>query len=122
MSKNRRIRETSVSARDGGSTGRRREVLGVVGLGAAILLLIALVGVIGLVVAAVVATPLRMRDVLRAIGSTARVAGGALVAAVRSVVRFWGEVLGAMFPARDHDDDDDVLEVDDRDVLEVGDD
>src|SRR5437763_7451013 len=43
MSKNRRIREASVSARDGGSTGRRREVLGVVGLGAAIFLLIALV-------------------------------------------------------------------------------
>src|SRR5215470_3514885 len=43
MSKNRRIRDTSVSPREGGSTGRRREVLGVVGLGASIFLLIALV-------------------------------------------------------------------------------
>src|SRR5215475_4711751 len=43
MSKNRRIRDTSVGPRDGGSSGRRREVLGVVGLGAAIFLLIALV-------------------------------------------------------------------------------
>ena len=42
MAKNRRIRDTSVSPRDGGSTGRRREVLGVVCLGAAIFLLIAL--------------------------------------------------------------------------------
>src|SRR5882724_4007769 len=43
MSKNRRIRDTSGSSREGTSTGRRREVLGVVGLGAAIFLLIALV-------------------------------------------------------------------------------
>ncbi|HEX7841065.1 MAG TPA: DNA translocase FtsK 4TM domain-containing protein, partial [Kofleriaceae bacterium] len=43
MSKNRRIRDTSVSPREGGSTGRRREVLGVVVLGGAIFLLIALV-------------------------------------------------------------------------------
>src|SRR3954465_3071728 len=42
MSKNRRIRDTSVSPREGGSTGRRREGLGVVGLGAGIFLLIAL--------------------------------------------------------------------------------
>src|ERR1044071_1129843 len=42
MSKNRRIRDTSVSPRDG-SPGRRREVIGVVGLGAAIFLLVALV-------------------------------------------------------------------------------
>src|SRR5512142_581819 len=42
MSKNRRIRDTSVSPREG-SNGRRREVLGVVGLGAAIFLLVALV-------------------------------------------------------------------------------
>src|ERR1700749_4423882 len=43
MSKNRRIRDTSVSLREGGSTGRRREVLGVLGLGASIFLLIAMV-------------------------------------------------------------------------------
>src|ERR1041384_291136 len=43
MSKNRRIRDTSVNPRDGGSNGRRREVLGVLVLGAAIFLLVALV-------------------------------------------------------------------------------
>ncbi|TMQ09162.1 MAG: DNA translocase FtsK, partial [Deltaproteobacteria bacterium] len=227
MSKNRRIRDTSVSPREG-STGRRREVLGVVGLGAAIFLLVAaislqadrlvmgpfgrqaaglfygiagvcgyflialaivaavrtlierepvmpalvvigallgvtslavlaqlavggyrvagygpggalgehlgeilravvgtagtaLLGLVGLVVAAVVATPLRMRDVLHIVGGAVWFAGGMLIAAARAVVRFWAEVLGAMFPARDPDDDD-ALEVDDRDVLEVGDD
>ncbi len=228
MSKNRRIRDTSVSPREGGSNGRRREVLGVVGLGASIFLLIALVSLqadrlvmgpfgrstaslfyglagvcgyflialaivaairtlierepimpplvaagamlgiaslaifaqllassyriagygpggalgehlgeilravvgtagtallalVGLVVAAVVATPLRMRDVLRAIGGVARAAAGMLARALGAVVRFWGEVLGAMFPAREPDEDD-GLEVEDDDVLEVGDD
>src|SRR5882724_5620688 len=51
MSKNRRIRDTSASSREpgrdgaraSGSAGRRREVIGVVALGAAIFLLIALV-------------------------------------------------------------------------------
>jgi len=43
MSKNRRIRDTSVGPRPGGSTGRRREVIGVVSLGAAIFMLIAVV-------------------------------------------------------------------------------
>jgi len=235
MSKNRRIRDTSVSPRDGGSTGRRREVIGVVGLGAAIFLLVALVSLqagqlvmgpfgramasmfygiagicgyfliavavvaairtlierepvmpasavigalvgvaslailahlvaggyrvaghgpggalgehlgeilravvstagtallalVGLVVAAVVATPLRMRDVLRAVGGAAGAAAGAIAGAVLAVARFWGAVLRAMLPdrERDVDDDDDdgdaLLEVDDRDVLEVGDD
>jgi S-DNA-T family DNA segregation ATPase FtsK/SpoIIIE len=230
MSKNRRIRDTSVSPREGGSTGRRREVLGVVGLGASIFLLIALVSLqadrlvmgpfgrstaglfygiagvcgylliagaivvairtlierepilplvvaagallgvaslailaqllasgyrvagygpggalgehlgeilravvgtagtallalIGLVVAAVVATPLRMRDVLRAIGGVARTAAGMLARALGAIVRFWSEVLGAMFPARDPDEDDGLeVEVEDDDVLEVGDD
>jgi S-DNA-T family DNA segregation ATPase FtsK/SpoIIIE len=232
MSKNRRIRDTSVSPREGGPTGRRREVLGVVGLGASIFLLIALVSLqagrlvmgpfgrqvaslfygvagvcgyfliavavvaairtlierepvmpaatvigaligvaslailahlvaggyrvaghgpggvlgehlgeilravvstagtallalVGLVVAAVVATPLRMRDVLRAIGGAARAAAGAIVGAALAVARFWGAVLRAMLPDRERDlddDEDDSLEVDDRDVLEVGDD
>src|SRR4051812_32534191 len=229
MSKNRRIRDTSVSPREGGSNGRRREVLGVVGLGASIFLLVALVSLqadrlvmgpfgrstaslfygiagvcgyfliavaivaairtliertpimpplvtagamlgvaslailaqlvasgyrvagygpggalgehlgeilravvgtagtallalVGLVVAAVVATPLRMRDVLRAIGGVARAAAGMLARALGAVVRFWSDVLGAMFPARDPDDDDGLEEVEDDDVLEVGDD
>jgi S-DNA-T family DNA segregation ATPase FtsK/SpoIIIE len=234
MSKNRRIRDTSVGPRDGGSTGRRREVIGVVGLGAAIFLLIALVSLqagrlvmgpfgrstaslfyglagvcgyclialavvaairtlierepvmpasvvigamvgivslailahlaaggyrvaghgpggaigehlgeilravvstagtallalVGVVVAAVVATPLRMRDVLRAIGGAMGAAGGVLLRAVLAVARFWGAVFRAMLPDRerdldDDDDEDEALEVDERDVLEVGDD
>jgi len=235
MSKNRRIRDTSVNPRHGGSTGRRREVLGVVSLGAAIFLLIALVSLqagqlimgpfgrsiassfyglagvcgyvlivlaavasirmliertpampavvvigtaigvvslavlahlvasgyrvaghgpggaigehlgeilravvstvgtallalVGLLVAAVVATPLRMRDVLRAIGGAARTIGGAIFLALLAIARFWGDVVRAMLPDRRDDDDDDddeddrALEVDDRDVLEVGDD
>ncbi len=236
MSKNRRIRDTSVNPRHGGSTGRRREVIGVVGLGAAIFLLIALVslqagqlimgpfgrsvaslfygiagvcgyflialaviaairtlierepilpvgvvigaaigivslailahlavggyrvaghgpggvigehvgeilravistagtvllGLVGLVVAAVVATPLRTGDVLRAVGGATRAVAGAVAIAVLAVARFWGDVFRAMLPGRerdvdddDGDDDDRALEVDDRDVLEVGDD
>jgi DNA segregation ATPase FtsK/SpoIIIE, S-DNA-T family len=232
MSKNRKIRDTSVNSREGGPTGRRREVAGVVGLGAAIFLLIALVslqagqlimgpfgrstaslfygiagvcgyllialgvvaairtlierepimpatvvfgamigitslailvhlaaggyrvaghgpggalgehlgeilravvstvgtallGLVGLVVAAVVATPLRMRDVLRAIGGVARAFGGTLWRTVRAFARFWGEVFRAMLPERrddDTEDEDDAEEIDERDVLEVGDD
>src|SRR4051794_34009695 len=229
MSKNRKIRDASVGSRDGEPKGRRREVIGVVGLGAAIFLLVALVSLqadrlvmgpfgrstaslfygiagvcgyflialaivaairtlierepvmpplvaagamlgvaslailgqlvasgyrvagygpggalgehlgeilravvgpagtallalVGLVVAVVIATPLRMRDVLRAIGAAARTVAGAVASAIGAVARFWSEVFGAMFPARDHDEDDDALEVDDRDVLEVGDD
>jgi len=233
MSKNRRIRDTSVSPRDGGSNGRRREVLGVVGLGAAIFLLIALVSLqagrlvmgpfgrstaslfygvvgvcgyflialavvaairtlierepvmpavlvigallgvvslaiaahlaasgyrvagygpggaigehlgeilravvgtagtallalVGLVVATVVATPLRMRDVLRAIGAVGRAMAAAVARVVLAIGRFWADVFRAMLPERERDDDDDdddePLEVDERDVLEVGDD
>jgi S-DNA-T family DNA segregation ATPase FtsK/SpoIIIE len=233
MSKNRKIRDTSVSPRDYGSTGRRREVIGVVALGAAIFLLIALVSLqagrlvmgpfgrstaslfygvagvcgyflivlavvaairtlierepviptslvigaiigivslailahltaagyrvaghgpggaigehlgeilravvstagtallalVGLVVAAVVATPLRMRDVLRAIGGALGAAGGVLARGVLAVARFWGAVFRAMLPDRerdlDDDEDDESLEIDERDVLELGDD
>ena len=98
-----------------------RAVVGTVGT--------ALLGLVGVVVAVVVATPLRMRDVLRAIGGVVRTGAVAVAHAVRAVVRFCGDVLGAMFPARDPDDDtedldddDDAVAVDDRDVLEVGDD
>jgi S-DNA-T family DNA segregation ATPase FtsK/SpoIIIE len=86
----------------------------------------ALLGLIGLVVAAVVATPLRMRDVLRAIGAAARAFGGAVFLALLAIARFWGDVVRAMLPDRERDvddeDDDDAVEVDERDVLEVGDD
>jgi S-DNA-T family DNA segregation ATPase FtsK/SpoIIIE len=232
MSKNRRIRDTSVGPRPDGSTGRRREVIGVVSLGAAIFMLIAVVSlqagqlvmgpfgrqvaslfygiagvcgyflialavvaairmlierepilpigvaigavvgvvslailahlaasgyrvagygpggalgenfgeilravistvgtallaVVGLVVAAVVATPLRTRDVLNAVGGVLRIAVGAIAHAALAVARFWRDVFRAMLPDRERDiddDDDDEIEVDDRDVLEVADD
>src|SRR5205823_5038253 len=73
----------------------------------------ALLALVGGVVAVVIATPLRMRDVLRAVGGTVRTAAGVLARVVAAVFRFWSEVFGAMFPARDHDEDDDALEVDD---------
>ena len=86
-----------------------------------------LLALVGVVVAAVVATPLRMRDVLHAIGGVMGAAGGVLLRAVLAVARFWGAVFRAMLPDRerdldDGDDEDEALEVDERDVLEVGDD
>jgi S-DNA-T family DNA segregation ATPase FtsK/SpoIIIE len=232
MSKNRRIRDTSVNPSQGGSTGRRREVIGVAILGAAIFLLIALISLqagrlimgpfgrstaslfygiagmcgyflislavvaairtlierapilpgsvviggvigivslailaqlvaggyrvagygpggaigehlgeilravvstagtalfalVGLVIATVVATPLRVRDVLRALGGVMRALGDVLVQAGFAIARFWGAVFRAMLPdhERDLDDEDDEpLESEERDVLEIGDD
>jgi S-DNA-T family DNA segregation ATPase FtsK/SpoIIIE len=91
----------------------------------------ALLGVVGLVVAAVLATPLRTRDVLRAIGGAAHAVGGSIGRAVLAFARFWAAVFGAILPDRDRDLDDDdeagspesnELEVDEGDVLEVADD
>jgi S-DNA-T family DNA segregation ATPase FtsK/SpoIIIE len=79
----------------------------------------ALLGCVGLVVAAVVATPLRMRDVLRAIGRVAVAAGGLAKAGVYAFVRFWADVLRAILPERRGEDDEDDEDADD-DVLEVG--
>jgi S-DNA-T family DNA segregation ATPase FtsK/SpoIIIE len=82
-----------------------------------------LLGLVGLVVAAVVATPLRMRDVLRAIGGAMHAAGGVVIRAMLAVARFWGAVFGAMLPDRERDDEEDAedeeLEIDERDVLEL---
>src|SRR6185503_9196174 len=85
----------------------------------------ALLALVGLVVAAVVATPLRTRDVLHAVGGVVRIAAGAIAHAALAVARFWRDVFRAMLPDRERDiddDDDDEIEVDDRDVLEVADD
>ncbi len=84
----------------------------------------ALLALVGLVVAVVIATPLRMRDVLRAIGAVLRTVGRALRTAGIAFARFWGDVLAAILPARgadEDDDDDDEIEVpvDDVDVLEA---
>ena len=76
----------------------------------------AMLACVGLVIAAVVATPLRMRDVLHFIGAGIRAVGRALRAAAVAVGRFWGDVFRAMLPERGGEDE----EVDEDDVLEVG--
>jgi len=86
----------------------------------------ALVAVMGLVVAVVVATPLRMRQVLdaiawsgqtcgrgivhaahvswQAIACAARALGRAIARGARATVHFCGEVVRALLPERDHDE------------------
>ncbi len=83
----------------------------------------AMLACVGLVVAVVVATPLRMRDVLHAIWVAMCATGRGLRAAVIAVARFWADVFRAILPERGDDEDDDVdveIEVADDDVLEVG--
>ncbi|MBL9017451.1 MAG: DNA translocase FtsK 4TM domain-containing protein [Myxococcales bacterium] len=85
----------------------------------------AMLACVGLVIAIVVATPLRMRDVLHAIGAAATAVGRAFKTAALAIARFWGDVFRAMMPEKGaHDDDDDDDEDDERaeedDVLEVG--
>jgi len=80
----------------------------------------ALLALIGLVVAVVVATPLRMGDVLRAIGRGIRFGFGGVKAAVFAFARFWADVFRAILPGKDHSRDDE--EVDEDDVLEVDED
>jgi S-DNA-T family DNA segregation ATPase FtsK/SpoIIIE len=60
-----------------------------------------------------------MRDVLRAIGRTAAAGGRAARTAVLAFVQFWADVLRAILPERRGEFDE--LEVEDDDVLEVGD-
>ena len=80
----------------------------------------ALLALIGLVVAVVIATPLRMRDVLHAIWTGLSSAGLALRAATLAFARFWLDVFRAILPERG--DDDDEVEVEEEDVLEATDD
>jgi len=83
----------------------------------------AMLALVGLVVAVVVATPLRMRDVLHLLGAGARAVGRAFKTAALAVGRFWGDVFRAMLPEKgDADDDDDYEETEEADVLEVADD
>ncbi len=81
----------------------------------------ALLGVVGLVVAVVVATPLRMGDVLRAIGRGVRFVYTGAKKTVVAVARFWAEVFRAILPGKDHGNDDDE-DVEEDDVLEIDDD
>ena len=87
----------------------------------------ALLAVVGLVVAVVVATPLRMGDVVRAIGRAIAAVGRAMKAAAFAIARFCADVVRAILPERsaDEDEDDDVDGVEEpepEDVMEVADD
>jgi S-DNA-T family DNA segregation ATPase FtsK/SpoIIIE len=79
----------------------------------------ALLALIGLVCAVVIATPLRMRDVLHAIGRVARSCGSSLAAGAFAFAKFWADVFRAILPGRS-DEDDEMVE--DDDVLQVSDD
>ncbi len=84
----------------------------------------ALLACVGLVIAVVVATPLRMRDVLVSIGRAAKAAARGCKHGVLAFGRFWADVFRAILPERAQDDDDDGdyddVEVEVDDVLEVG--
>src|SRR3569623_2036630 len=137
MSKNARVSSGSKggSGGHGGATDRRREVAGVVGLGAAlgehlaeILRAMistagtALLALVGLVVAIVIATPLRMRDVLHAIWHGLSAFGGVMKTAALAFAKFWADVFRALLPDRSREgDDDEDEEVDEEDVLEARD-
>ncbi|HEY5950367.1 MAG TPA: DNA translocase FtsK 4TM domain-containing protein, partial [Kofleriaceae bacterium] len=78
----------------------------------------ALLAVIGLVVAVVIATPLRMRDVLHVIWNGLCFIGDALRTGAFAFAKFWADVFRAILPEkgdRDHDEDDE----EDEDVLEA---
>ena len=80
----------------------------------------ALLALVGLVVAVVIATPLRMRDVVHAIGGVLRTVGAALRTAATAFLRFWRDVLVAIMPERGAaDDDDDEIAEDDAPEIEV---
>jgi len=77
----------------------------------------ALLALIGLVVAVVIATPLRMRDVLHALWLGLRTVGGVAHTAGLAFVTFWIDVFRAILPEKG--DDDDEIEVEEDDVLEA---
>ncbi|MBX3160229.1 MAG: DNA translocase FtsK [Deltaproteobacteria bacterium] len=85
---------------------------------------------VGLVVAIVVATPIRMRDVLGAIGGVIGTACRTIARAAVAFARFWADVFRAILPSRgdardlDAEDEEDErdereVEVEEDDVLEV---
>jgi S-DNA-T family DNA segregation ATPase FtsK/SpoIIIE len=82
----------------------------------------ALLAAVGLVVAVVVATPLRMGDVVRAIGRALAAVGRAMKAAAFAIARFCADVVRAILPERDERDDDEVDDEPAEDVMEVADD
>ncbi|HEY4175266.1 MAG TPA: DNA translocase FtsK 4TM domain-containing protein [Kofleriaceae bacterium] len=84
----------------------------------------ALLGVVGLVVAVVVATPLRFSDVIRTMGRALAVLGRGLKATVFAIGRFCADVVRAILPERTSGDrdDEDYEEPEDDDVLQLHDD
>ncbi|MDB4954592.1 MAG: FtsK/SpoIIIE domain protein [Myxococcales bacterium] len=85
----------------------------------------ALLATVGLVVAIVIATPLRMRDVLYGVWSGMRAAGAAMRTAAAAFTRFWLDVFRAILPERvgdrDREDDEQDEDVAEEDVLEASD-
>ncbi|MCX5742347.1 MAG: DNA translocase FtsK 4TM domain-containing protein [Proteobacteria bacterium] len=75
----------------------------------------ALLACIGLVIAIVVATPLRMREVLFAIGRGLLTVGRGFRTVGAAVMHFWGDVFRAILPERREDDDDEDDDEDDDD-------
>jgi DNA segregation ATPase FtsK/SpoIIIE, S-DNA-T family len=79
-----------------------------------------LLGLIGVLVAVVVATPLRMRDVLRMVARAVRSGLGGLAAAVVGFAKFWADVFRAILPDRvPYDEDLAAMDVDHDDILDV---
>jgi S-DNA-T family DNA segregation ATPase FtsK/SpoIIIE len=83
----------------------------------------ALLAFVGLIVAIVIATPLRMRDVLHGVWAGLCAAGSAIKTAGAAFARFWLDVFRAILPERaDRDEDDEEDEdVAEEDVLEATD-
>jgi S-DNA-T family DNA segregation ATPase FtsK/SpoIIIE len=83
----------------------------------------ALLAWVGIMIAVVIATPLRMRDVLHAIGTALRAAGAGVVVGAKAFAKFWVDVFRAILPERgDDDDEDEDEEVEEVDVLEPSED
>lgn len=85
----------------------------------------ALLSLVGIVIAAVIATPLRMRDVLTIFQRAGAVVWAGLAAAIFAVGRFLGDVGRGILPDRDRDVSDEEEEEEEEeleDILELGDD
>jgi DNA segregation ATPase FtsK/SpoIIIE, S-DNA-T family len=86
-----------------------------------------LLALIALVIAAVIATPLRIKQVADAMWAVLQAGGRAVARAAAEVGRFCGEVIRAILPERDRDEylddeDDEYLDDDDDEWLEDADD
>jgi hypothetical protein len=84
----------------------------------------ALLSIVGIVIAIVIATPLRMRDVLTVFRGAAGFVGAGLAAPVVAGGRYLGEVVRGILPDRDRDsaDEEGEEEEEELDILELGED